>query len=330
MNKFKNLTKYLKDRSEDIIKMSFANLEKVIGFSLPDSAYKHRAYFANVLGHSISKAWMEAGYRATNIDIYNRTLDFVKESHFQNTLLSSYIFANLHNYKYLLKGNVYLSGIAFCESIFLFGLDYDDACKRLSEYNIHLVDNKLQSIDINSPFVALNNAKSYCLNIYNKFIRITILRCLISVFHNHSDRQCVLGALMEDHNLKFDFPYSLENDLNISVFAIKLKAIISKTTLNKTYNQIVDMIGMLEYKSVESIPSNLSFTEDNYLNDMCKLFIQSCKEKEPFIGAGHVSELFNVQIMFENKNLLYITADPLNNRILRGNILEKITLVGRR
>lgn len=67
LNKFENLTKYLKDKNEDNIKLSFSNLEKIIGFPLPDSAYKHRAYFANVLNHSISKAWMEAGYRSTNM-----------------------------------------------------------------------------------------------------------------------------------------------------------------------------------------------------------------------------------------------------------------------
>lgn len=328
MNKFENLTKYLKDKNEDNIKLSFSDLEKIIGFPLPGSAYKHRAYFANVLNHSISKAWMEAGYRSTNINIYNKTIEFIKECCFQKTLLSSYVFVNAHDYKELLRGNVYLSGVAFCESIFLFGLNYDTAYKRLLEYNIHLVDDELRPIDITSPYASLNNAKTHCLNIYNSFIKITLFKCLITLFSNHNDRQRIFDSFVENYSIVFDFPYSIKTDVSLKIFDIKLRAIISKVGLDKTFDQIVDMIGTLDYKNVDkSVLSNLSFVADNYLSDVCASFIQSCKTKEPFICVDYVSELLNIQILSKHNDLIYLTSNSLNNRILIGKILEQITLI---
>ncbi len=328
MNKFSNLTKYLKDKNEDVIKMRFCDIEDIVGFPLPESAHKHRAYFANVLGHSISKAWMEAGYRSANINIFDKTIEFIKEYRFQKTMLSSYIFANIKNYENLLKGSVYLSGIAFCESIFLHGLSLKLANKMLQEYRITVVDDNLKPLNDDSFYFSLNNAKTHCLNIYNSFIKIILFKCLISLFPSCDDRQRIFDAFIENGDIIFDFPYSLKTDVSLGIFAIKLKTIICRVGLNNKYEQIIDLIGKLDYKKMDDgVYSNLSFMEDNYLRDACKSFIQSCKARKPYLVVDYVSELLNVQILSRHDDLTYLTISPLNNNVLIGKILERVILI---
>lgn len=329
MNKFENLTNYLKEKNEDTIKMSFSNIENIIGFPLPESASKHRAYFANVFDHSISKAWMEAGYRSSNVNIYNKTIEFVKECCFGKMLLSSCVFSNISDYANLLKGKLFLSGVSFCESIFLFGLNYGDAYRRLSEYNVQLVDDTLNPIDIDFMYGSLNNAKLFCLNTYNIFIKISLFECLITIFHNNGvDKQCILDSLVDNSDIFFDFPYSLKSDISLSIFAVKMRKIFEKIKLTKTYDQLIEMIGNLDYKNVTKCPSlDLSFIADNYSNSVTKEFIHSCKTKKPYIPVDYVSELLNIQILSENNDLVYLTSNGLNNKILVGKILDRVTLI---
>ena len=50
--------------------MTFAAIEKILGFKLPDSAYSYKVWWNNESGdtsHSHAKSWMEAGFLATSI-----------------------------------------------------------------------------------------------------------------------------------------------------------------------------------------------------------------------------------------------------------------------
>jgi len=78
MSKFQPLTNYLKSSEKSELPLAFGEIERILGFSLPASAKKHRAYFSNSYGHSIAKAWLEAGYITKDVDIYEQVVTFEK------------------------------------------------------------------------------------------------------------------------------------------------------------------------------------------------------------------------------------------------------------
>jgi hypothetical protein len=79
MSKYAPLTKHLQAQSADRVPMTFAELEQVLGFPLPPSSRKHRAWWANdPHGHVNAKAWRAAGYRADSVDLADARLEFVR------------------------------------------------------------------------------------------------------------------------------------------------------------------------------------------------------------------------------------------------------------
>ena len=62
MGKYHQLTNWLYENQTDITLMSFSEIEDILDFKLPDSAYKHRAWWANTISHPQGIAWMEAGF----------------------------------------------------------------------------------------------------------------------------------------------------------------------------------------------------------------------------------------------------------------------------
>ncbi len=79
MSKYDPLTEHLKAARADRVPMTFAELEKVLGFPLPPSSRKHRAWWANdPQGHVNAKAWREAGFRAEAVDLADARLEFVR------------------------------------------------------------------------------------------------------------------------------------------------------------------------------------------------------------------------------------------------------------
>ena len=61
---------------------SFAEVEAVLGFRLPDSARLHRPWWANSAkgnGHSHALAWQAAGWKTGRVDLDTETLVFARE-----------------------------------------------------------------------------------------------------------------------------------------------------------------------------------------------------------------------------------------------------------
>ena len=61
---------------------SFAELETVLGFNLPDSAWIHRPWWANQGqsgGHSHSQAWQMAGWKTAEVRLDDETLVFLRD-----------------------------------------------------------------------------------------------------------------------------------------------------------------------------------------------------------------------------------------------------------
>src|ERR1700677_1302446 len=73
------LKAYLLAQTASRLPMTFSGVEKVIGAKLPRSAKAYRAWWSNDSGHVQAKAWLDAGYRAEQIDKDAGTLVFVRE-----------------------------------------------------------------------------------------------------------------------------------------------------------------------------------------------------------------------------------------------------------
>lgn len=78
MKKYMKLQAYFCECPEDNIDLSFHDIEKILGCKLPDSAYKYPAIWSNSDSHSLSKAWMNAGYRSENLNIAEGRISFRK------------------------------------------------------------------------------------------------------------------------------------------------------------------------------------------------------------------------------------------------------------
>jgi hypothetical protein len=77
LGKYEPLTEFLKKQSAREVRMSFAQVERVIGEKLPASAQHHRAWWSNNPNNSVmTKAWLEAGFRSEQVDMEGRTLTF--------------------------------------------------------------------------------------------------------------------------------------------------------------------------------------------------------------------------------------------------------------
>jgi hypothetical protein len=79
MSKYAPLTRHLNARHQTEVPMQFSELEGLLGFSLPPSSRKHRAWWSNNEDSSvITKAWLAAGYRTRDVDLASERLVFVK------------------------------------------------------------------------------------------------------------------------------------------------------------------------------------------------------------------------------------------------------------
>jgi hypothetical protein len=79
VTKFEPLTRYLGSLSARERRMSFREVEQVLGFQLPPSARKHRPWWSNNPDNSaMTRAWLAAGFRTERVDMAGETLVFRK------------------------------------------------------------------------------------------------------------------------------------------------------------------------------------------------------------------------------------------------------------
>lgn len=80
--KYAPLFRNLSVRTGTRWRATFAEIEGVLGFKLPDSARIHRPWWANQKrsgGHSHALAWQAAGWKTTRVDLSAETLVFQRE-----------------------------------------------------------------------------------------------------------------------------------------------------------------------------------------------------------------------------------------------------------
>lgn len=79
MSKYQPLGEFLRSQYGDEIRVSFAEMEHVLGFPLPPSARTHRPWWSNNPDNSaMTKVWLQAGFRTAQVDIAGETLVFAR------------------------------------------------------------------------------------------------------------------------------------------------------------------------------------------------------------------------------------------------------------
>lgn len=78
LRKYQALQSHLMRRAGRPEMLTFEDIEAIIGKSLPQSAVKHRSFWANDNQdyHSHARAWMGAGYRVAYVDREEKVVRF--------------------------------------------------------------------------------------------------------------------------------------------------------------------------------------------------------------------------------------------------------------
>lgn len=77
MGKYEPLSQYLRKSGLNHVRMRFDEIEKVLGFPLPPSSRRHRAWWSNNPSNNVmTHAWIDAGYRTEDVDLEQRRLVF--------------------------------------------------------------------------------------------------------------------------------------------------------------------------------------------------------------------------------------------------------------
>lgn len=82
MSKYEPLGKYLETKNEQTIRMSFEEIENVLGFELAKSFHKYRVAWlgsAEASPRHVAKAvWQSAGYTVSMVDLVSQYVIFEK------------------------------------------------------------------------------------------------------------------------------------------------------------------------------------------------------------------------------------------------------------
>jgi hypothetical protein len=78
MRKYAALNAHLNRRGGKPEMLTFEDIESIIGRELPQSAVKHRSFWANDNQdyHSHARSWMQAGYRVAYVDREQKVVRF--------------------------------------------------------------------------------------------------------------------------------------------------------------------------------------------------------------------------------------------------------------
>jgi len=86
--KYRLLSDFLYNSNDDKVKLTFEDIEGILGFKPPQSAYKHRAFWANTKTHSIALSWMSVGYKTVEVNIEEHYIVFERKRDYVITMAS--------------------------------------------------------------------------------------------------------------------------------------------------------------------------------------------------------------------------------------------------
>ena len=91
MSKYHNLSAHLSALGSEEWSASFADIERILGFSLPASAGRYPAWWSNQtgIGHTQSASWQAVGWRTRDVALAKRRVTFVREKQVRDGQQSS-------------------------------------------------------------------------------------------------------------------------------------------------------------------------------------------------------------------------------------------------
>jgi hypothetical protein len=77
---YEPLSEYLSNQADPVVRMTFAEIERVLGRPLPLSARKYPAWWANeeAGSHSHARSWLDARRKTRGLDLNATTVEFVR------------------------------------------------------------------------------------------------------------------------------------------------------------------------------------------------------------------------------------------------------------
>ena len=70
MSKYEPLTRFLQHQPGGEVRLSFAQIEQLVGFKLPDTAQHEPDWWSNALSDDAeAQAWLAAGFRSEEVNI---------------------------------------------------------------------------------------------------------------------------------------------------------------------------------------------------------------------------------------------------------------------
>lgn len=76
MSRYEPLTQFLQNQPGREVRLSFAQIEQIVGFKLPAAAQQERAWWSNAPVGAEDKAWLAAGFRSEAVDLVAGELTF--------------------------------------------------------------------------------------------------------------------------------------------------------------------------------------------------------------------------------------------------------------
>ena len=79
MSKYEPLRHYLENHEGERWEARFTDIERLLGFALPESAHRYPAWWANQEGHhSQTKGWRDAGWETRDLDLAGKRVKFIR------------------------------------------------------------------------------------------------------------------------------------------------------------------------------------------------------------------------------------------------------------
>lgn len=82
MSRYEPLAEFLDRRTSPVWQAKFSDVERILGFPLPPSAFRYPAWWANQQGkgHSQTAGWKAAGWRTCALNLQEHRVTFKRES----------------------------------------------------------------------------------------------------------------------------------------------------------------------------------------------------------------------------------------------------------
>lgn len=77
-SKYAKFGEYLANNPEDHVRVSFKDIEKILGLKLPKTAYKHDTWWANTVYQPFMKTILKSGWRQHKIEMFIEFVEFKK------------------------------------------------------------------------------------------------------------------------------------------------------------------------------------------------------------------------------------------------------------